>query len=94
MDTIDNITEDELVAALFLARTADESVEGALRTRDLVKMVGRSREWVRERLRPLVTEGRVEPVWIQIVDIAGRETKVPAYRLKEKDESSGTDILT
>ncbi len=89
---MDEITEDELVAALFLAREADEGVEGALRTRDLVEKVGRRMDWVRERLRELIEAGEVETVLTSIVTIAGRVTKVPAYRLKEKNESGGTTV--
>ncbi len=92
MDT--EITEDELVAALFLAQETDENVQGALRTRDLIKLVGHNKDWVRERLREGIEAGKIEVVQIQIVDLAKRKTRVPAYRLKVKDESGGTDIPT
>lgn len=84
MDTIDNITEDELVAALFSAQTASEAVSGALTTRELANRVGRSVQWVRDRLRTLIDEGQVEAGEVQIVDIAGRKTISPAYSLKAK----------
>lgn len=98
MDTVDSITEDELVAALFSAQEAatGKAANGALTTRALTKLVGRNREWVRERLRVLKDAGLVEPVRVQVVDIAGRETTAPAYRLIVKgqhhDDSSQTEI--
>ena len=89
------ITEDELVAALLSARTASDAVEGALTTNELAEMTGRRVRWVREQLKPLIAEGRIESVRTRIVDIAGRSTIVPAYRLKVgNDDSSGTDIPT
>ena len=89
MDEIDSITEDELVAALFSAQTAgaSEAVKGAVLSRDLAKAVGRSVRWVRKQLRPLVDTGQVEPVRVRVVDIAGRMTTVPAYRLKAEDSN-------
>lgn len=84
------ITEDELVAALFAAQARKEP-SGALTTRALAKMVERRREWVREKLRDLIDEGRVEKVDIQIVTIAGRVTTTSAYKLVD-DESSGTTV--
>ena len=93
MDEIDNITEDELVAALFSAQTTGETVTGALTTRELTKEVGRTLAWVRTQLRRLIDEGKVESVRTRMIDIAGRQTTGPAYRLKD-DKSGRTDILT
>ena len=90
------ITEDELVAALLSVQTMGKTVEGALTTNELAKIVGRRVRWVREQLKPLISEGKIESVRTRIVDIAGRSTIVPAYRLRAKDgdKRSGTDILT
>ncbi len=91
---IDNITESELVAALSLAKTASETVTGAMTTDELAKAVGRNVSWVRTQLRQLIDAGEIEPVRVQIVDIAGRRTTSPAYRLKASrdDKRSRTDI--
>lgn len=86
MDEVNSITEDELVAALFSARATGIEAEGALTTCVLSKMVNRRREWVRERLRDLIDEGRVESVRVQMTDIAGRATTAPAYRLRSEKE--------
>ncbi|MEE9491242.1 MAG: hypothetical protein V3V80_02945 [Dehalococcoidia bacterium] len=84
MDTI--ITEDELITALFSAQAINEAAAGALTTRKLANTVGRSVKWVRDRLRLLIDEGKVESVRIRTVDITGRRTTSPAYRLKVRDD--------
>ena len=92
MDT--EITEDELVAALFSAQLLGERVAGALTSRELAKKVGRSIQWVRDQLRSLIDDGQVEPCEVSIVDIANRKKIAPAYSLKVRnsDNRSGTTV--
>ncbi len=94
MDEINGITEAELVAALFSAQaTGTGEAVGALTTRVLTEKVGRSKRWIRERLRKLIDKGRVESITVQVVDIAGRTTTSPAYRLRAGDDKrSGADV--
>ena len=90
-EKIDNITEGELVAALLAAQTTGEVAEGALTTRALAGRIGRSLQWVREQLRLLIDEGKIEPVRVRTLDIAGRVTTSPAYRLKVKKEAENVN---
>ena len=79
---ITGITEAELLQALENALVADDNPEGALTTMELTDLTGWHLHTVRKALRTLKSAGCLGVVKVYREDLAGRYTKVPAYRLK------------
>lgn len=71
---------DELLRALQEASTHNEE-EGAT-VRELMECTGWPLKRVRERLRAIKKEGRLEYVRVYRENIMGSMSSVPAYRLK------------
>lgn len=76
-----DITEAELINALQAAMAAAPETEGFTTTPELAEVVGWSHQRVRDALRLLIEEQRVEMQWVKRRDIAGRLGRRPAYRL-------------
>lgn len=81
MDRIE-VTHAELVAALAEAANVTDDGGGAMTSSELSRATGRGEKWLRDHIRSLLAEDRAEVVFVQRRDIAGRPTRVPAYRLK------------
>ena len=82
---ITGITEAELLQALENALVADDNPEGALTTGELSELTGWHLHTVRKALKALKAlkvAGCLRTVKVYREDLAGRYTKVPAYRLK------------
>ena len=78
-----DITENELIRALAEATLdVDENRDGFLTAREMVRALDWPENRVKAQLRTLHEEGRIETRKVVIVDIAGRRTRVPAYRLR------------
>ena len=60
----------------------DEDREGFLTAREMVHALGWTAWRVKAQLRILFDQDRIETRKVQMIDIAGRVTRVPAYRLK------------
>lgn len=74
------LTENELLQALLDAAITDGNDDGALTTAEMASALGRSRKWVRSRLRVLIEEGIVEPLRVARTRIDGQVAIVSAYR--------------
>ncbi|MBI3412106.1 MAG: hypothetical protein HY040_27560 [Planctomycetes bacterium] len=57
---------------------------GALTTNELAELCGRGPDWVRQMVKKALTAGVMEMIFISATTIAGRRTKVPAYRMVKK----------
>ena len=79
---ITGITEAELLQALESALATDDNPEGALTTGELSELTGWHLHTVRKALKALKVAGCLRTVKVCREDLAGRYTKVPAYRLK------------
>jgi len=77
-----NISESELLDALRDAATQpDARPDGALTRTELCEALGIGRGAIQARLVALVKSGQMECIWIPTTDIAGRASRVPAYRM-------------
>jgi DNA-binding Lrp family transcriptional regulator len=56
---------------------------GAMTVTEIRKETGLSEETVRERVRKLLEEGKLERTKKRIIDLSGRRMTVPAYRVKD-----------
>jgi hypothetical protein len=61
-----------------------ELTEGAFTVTELADRTGQSLFAIRKKLRPRVASGELELVRKPIVDLAGRNTTVPAYRVRAR----------
>jgi predicted ArsR family transcriptional regulator len=78
-----DITENELIRALAEASLEmDQDRDGFLTAREMVKALDWAPWQVKEHLRELHELGRIETRKVIVIDIAGRRTRVPAYRLR------------
>jgi len=78
-----DISENELIRALAEAQPViDENREGFLTAREMVQALDWSAWRVKAHLHELHDQGQLETRKVQYQDIAGRVTRVPAYRLK------------
>lgn len=78
-----DLTENELLAALREAQEAQEDPEGAFSKRELMEIFDLSDEPTRDRIRMLVNAGRMECVKVRRVRMDGVQQTIPGYRLVE-----------
>lgn len=77
------ITENELVEALRDAMSAGlADPTDARTTGEMAAAIGRADKFVRDNVRKLIAEGRVELVKVKRQGIDGRMNWVPAYRIR------------
>lgn len=74
------VTTDDLLEALQQALGPGDG-EGTT-VSDLCRETGANENMVRRKIRDLIAAGRCEVVRVRRTDMAGRHTRVPAYRLK------------
>ena len=81
-DAVLGVTEADLIAALeeALASAAPDAT-GALTTAQLMAASGKGIDSVRKALIGLKAAGRLEVVRVAMIDLAGRQTTVPGYRV-------------
>lgn len=80
--------EQALIAALEAAlehHDNDDDDHGAMTTQELAKALDKHETAIRKRLRMLLEEGRLEVLRVRRVDLCGRMTRVPGYRLRRGD---------
>lgn len=77
-----SITEAEVIQALEEAFARSEDGESAVTTVELVGATGKTTNCVREGLKRLMKEGRLECVRVPRLTLDGRTHPVPGYRLK------------
>jgi Fic family protein len=78
-----DITENELIQALAEAVLhIDEDRDGFLTAREMIRALGWAENRVKSQLRELHEQGLLESRKVPYRDIAGRITRVPAYRLR------------
>lgn len=80
MDRV-TMTENELMEALREALAQPEAPD-AYTMQELCRIVPRSEDWIRNRLRALVAAGRVEPVRVPRANMFGAVAPTCAYRFK------------
>jgi DNA-binding Lrp family transcriptional regulator len=72
---------------LYAEITPDEdNPDGAMTVREIRGETGMGEDAVRERVRKLLAEGKLEVTKKRIVDMSGRRMTVAAYRVKEKKD--------
>ncbi len=76
------ITENELVEALRSAMGPDEGPTDARTVQEMAATIGRAERFVRDNVRKLIAEGRVELVRVKRPAIDGRIQSLPAYRIR------------
>jgi DNA-binding GntR family transcriptional regulator len=81
------ITKAQLLAELLRAKRKGEKPEGALRTRDLSKILGWKRDVVRDALGELKEAGVIESVMVTVVTLDEKRQPIPHYRLIDGDET-------
>lgn len=82
-----SITENTLLEAIRDAlQTSEEGEEGVLTTPELSDLLGQGPRVVRKTLRELIDSGAVEATKATRANIAGYTQRLPAYRLKAKDQ--------
>ena len=78
-------SESELIELLINAQELfDDDNDDIFFVKDLAARLNCSLGVVRNMLRPLVAEGRVQPARKGIIDLAGRRTTTIGYRLVDK----------
>jgi len=78
------ITEADLLRALEEATTSAENPEGALTVAELSGLTGQPSQQIRDNLMVLKQAGRLEVTRVTRLDLADRQMRVPAYRLKQR----------
>ena len=81
MDRVE-VTATELLDALREATAHGASPENAITVTEMCERWGMSRQKAQRSLRAAMAGGKVECVQKPIIDISGRKTFVPAYRLR------------
>lgn len=77
------LTERDLIEALLAAQVgSDGDQSGAMTVWQMEQATGRSKNWIRAKLRLLYEAGRVEVVRVPGKMLDGRKYTQPAYRLK------------
>lgn len=82
MDDSPGITQADLLRALEEALVSEQNPEGAMTVKELSAATDMHETKIREGLNQLKSVGRLEVVRVRREDLAGRQMKVPAYRLK------------
>ena len=78
-----DISENELIQALAEAQIdLEQDREGFLTMREMVAALDWPKARITANLHALHSQGRIETRKVVVVDIAGRRTRVPAYRLR------------
>jgi hypothetical protein len=80
------LTERDLIEALLAAQVGNDGDQsGAMTVWQMEQETGRSKNWIRTKLRLLYEAGRVECVRVPRTMLDGRKSSAPAYRLKVED---------
>ena len=79
--SVGTITESELLDALAGASLGTDGPEGAITVQEIRDNTGLSRPRVLRGLKILQGQGRIQACRVSRVDLAGRNTSVPAYVL-------------
>ena len=81
-DSLD-ISENELIQALAEAQIdVEQDRDGFLTMREMLGALDWPKARITANLHALHSQGRIETRKVIMVDISGRRTRVPAYRLK------------
>ena len=76
------LTEQDLIEALTAAGAATDGPAGAVSVWELSRKTGHSCRWVREQLKRLELEGRLEVTRRASHRLDGQPCTTPVYRLK------------
>lgn len=71
--------EADLIEALLQAAQLEDGVAGAMTTVELKQATGHSDKWIRDRLRPLLDNGRVQRTQKPFTKIDGTTQMITAY---------------
>lgn len=81
-----DITENDLIEALRQAAECGGDAEGAISVDELRVALGWGKTRIREILRDLKMDGRLEIVWVPSESLDGKRIVKPAYRLVDKQD--------
>lgn len=79
------LTEQDLIAALTAAQVGATDEGGGVSVFELALLTGHCERWVREKLKLLAHQGRVEVSHRPGRMLDGRPMSLPVYRLKDRE---------
>lgn len=89
MDSIEALTEQEILDAIASAMEHSPTPDGYYTTLELCELTGLNEKIVRRRLRNLINKGRMRTVKTRRINIAGVLQPTPAYCFVKGTDSDG-----